>query len=133
MFSENAVKVDKIFKTLKNKVFLKNAKPNDWNFCVFIKNHHEITIPNNPKIPFDKEKGMLDSKNFTTFFYSLNKLSENEYYASVAIEKIFFKIFVPLYLLFYRDLAYLQYFFNWRSHFVLNTQWQVVVGFNLHI
>lgn len=32
----------------------------------------------NPNIPFDKEKGMLDSKNFTTFFYSLNKLSENE-------------------------------------------------------
>ena len=76
---------------------------------------------------------MLDSKNFTTFFYSLNKLSENEYYASMAIEKIFFKIFASLYLLFYRDLACLQYFFNWRSYFVLNTQWQVVVGFNLHI
>ena len=68
----------------------------------------------NPNIPFDKEKGMLDSKNFTTFFYSLNKLSENElllcvssYYASMAMEKIFFKLFVSLYLLFYWDLAYL--------------------------
>ena len=24
-------------------------------------------------------------------------------------------------------------FFNWRSHFVLNTQWQVILDFNFHI
>ena len=36
-------------------------------------------------------------------------------------------------ILYFSGLAYLQYFFNWKSHFVLNTQWQVVVGFNLHI
>ena len=32
-----------------------------------------------------------------------------------------------------KSLAYLQYFFNWRSPFILNTQWQVVVSFNLHL
>ena len=31
------------------------------------------------------------------------------------------------------DLTYLQYFFNWICHFILNIQWQVVVSFNLHI
>ena len=30
------------------------------------------------------------------------------------------------------SLAYLQYFLNWTCPSVLNIQWQVVVGFNLH-
>ena len=35
--------------------------------------------------------------------------------------------------LFSQGVAYLQYFFNWRSPFILNTQQQVVVDFNLHL
>ena len=31
------------------------------------------------------------------------------------------------------SLAYLQYFFNWTCYFVLNVQWQVVVGFNYFV
>ena len=33
----------------------------------------------------------------------------------------------------YTNLTYLQYFFNWKFLFVLNTQWQVIVSFkSLH-
>lgn len=78
MFSENAVKVDKIFRTFKNKVFLKMQSQTIEIFVCALKITMKSQFQTNPNIPFDKEKGMLDSKNFTTFFYSLNKLSENE-------------------------------------------------------
>ena len=31
------------------------------------------------------------------------------------------------------DLVYLQYIFYWICHFILNIQWQVIVGFNLYL